>query len=277
MYLFRIFLLLLISLPSTLITATQKDNITRKLFFYRLSYQPDSTTDQKYQENFLLQVIGTKSLFTDIVNRKADSMEIAIREYQRKYKPSVYSFKGIPKAKFTYYIEKDLAKHDVSLFDKIGAKHFKVVDDRNLGWKLQNERRKIHDFNCQKATINLYGREWIAWFTHEIPINDGPYKFYNLPGLIVEISDNKNYYTFQLIKHSDSDNHFYQTHLPDYRTRKMVTTDMVSFYNGKMSYEASTVERLKNSMLGEALTQERIRQIRNRLKSNNNPLEKKPE
>ncbi len=59
--------------------------------------------------------------------------------------------------------------------------------------------------------------------------------------------------------------------------RKIVSTDKVSFYNGKASYDASTVERLKNSMLGEALTQERIRQIRNRLKSNNNPLEKKPE
>lgn len=277
MYLFKAFLLFFILIPTTFITASQIDSSKRKLFFYRLIYQPDSTDNQKYEESFLLQVNGTKSLFTDLVNRKADSMEVAIREYQRKYKPSVYSFKGVPKAKFTYYIEKDLAQHELSVFDKIGTKHFKFVDDRELVWKLHNVRRNIKGFNCQKATINLYGREWIAWFTNEFPINDGPYKFYNLPGLIVEISDNKNYYTFQLIKHSDSDNHLYQTHLPDYRTRKMVTTDMVSFYNGKMSYEASTVERLKNSMLGEALTPERIRQIRNRIKSNNNPLEKKPE
>lgn len=277
MKLLRFFILLLILLPTTLMHAAQNDSINRKLFFYRLSYQPDSTTDQKYQENFLLQVTGTKSLFTDLVNRKADSMEVAIREYQRKYKPSVYSFKGIPKPKFTYYVEKDLAKHEVSVFDKIGAKHFKVVDNRNLGWKLQNERRKIQGFNCQKATINLYGREWIAWFNHEIPINDGPYKFYNLPGFIVEISDSKNYYSFQLIKHSDTDKYLYQTQIPEYRMRKIVSTDKVSFYNGKASYEASTVERLKNSMLGEALTQERIKQIRDRLKNNNNPLEMKPE
>lgn len=258
-------------------TASQNDSINRKLFFYRLTYQPDSTDNQKYHENFLLQVNGTRSLFTDMINRKADSMEVAIREYHQKYKPSVYSFKGIPKAKFSYYIIKDLAKHEISVFDKIGTKHFKFGDNRKLVWKLHNERRKIQGFNCQRATINLYGREWIAWFTHEIPINDGPYKFYSLPGLIVEIADSKNYYSFQLIKYSDSDNHLYQTQIPDYRTRKMVATDKVSFYNGKTSYEASTIERLKNSMFGDALTQERIMQIRNRLKSNNNLLEIKPD
>jgi len=277
MNLLRIFVLLLILLPTTLMNASQNDSINRKLFFYRLSYQPDSTTEQKYHENFLLQVTGSKSLFTDIVNRKADSMEVSIREYQRKYKPSVYSFKGIPKAKFTYYIEKDLAKHELYVFDKIGTKHFNFVDDRKLDWTLHNERRKIQGFDCQKATIKLYGREWIAWFAHEIPINDGPYKFYNLPGLIVEISDSKNYFSFHLIKHSEADKDLYQTQLPDHRTRKMVITDKTSFYNGKSSYEASTVERLKNSLVGNTLTQERIKQIRYRLKSNNNLLEKKPE
>ena len=276
MNLIKIFLFFLILFPATLLTASQNDSINRKLFFYKLTYQPDSTNNQKSQENFLLQVTGTRSLFTDMVNRKADSMEVAIREYQQKYRPSIYSFKGVPKARFTYYIEKDLAKKELSVFDKIGTKHFKITDNQHLAWKLHNQRRNIQGFNCQKATITLYGREWIAWFTNEIPISDGPFKFHSLPGLIIEISDTKGYYSFQLIKHSVANNLLYQIQVPGYRTKKIISTDKVSFYTGKNSYEASTVDRLKNSIVGESLTQERIMQIRDRIKRNNNPLEKKP-
>jgi GLPGLI family protein len=43
----------------------------------------------------------------------------------------------------------------------------------------------------QKAT-NFGGRLWIiAWFNLEIPINEGPYKFRGLSGLIFEIGDSQ--------------------------------------------------------------------------------------
>ena len=41
-------------------------------------------------------------------------------------------------------------------------------------------------------------RKWFAWFTNEIPIQDGPYIFQGLPGLIVSISDDNNDYQFKL-------------------------------------------------------------------------------
>lgn len=46
---------------------------------------------------------------------------------------------------------------------------------------------KIGEFNTQKAETNFAGRKWIAWFTSDIPFQDGPYKFHGLPGLIVKI------------------------------------------------------------------------------------------
>lgn len=41
--------------------------------------------------------------------------------------------------------------------------------------------------------------EWTAWFTTELPISDGPYKFHGLPGLILKIYDKTNTYSFDII------------------------------------------------------------------------------
>ena len=44
------------------------------------------------------------------------------------------------------------------------------------------------------------GRECVAWFSKDIPLNEGPYKFRGLPGLIFEILDTRNQFIFKLIK-----------------------------------------------------------------------------
>jgi GLPGLI family protein len=49
--------------------------------------------------------------------------------------------------------------------------------------------------------VTYAGRDYKAWFTNEIPVSDGPYKFYGLPGLIVEIEDSKKQYTFELVSY----------------------------------------------------------------------------
>lgn len=40
------------------------------------------------------------------------------------------------------------------------------------------------------------GRNWTAWYTEDIPIQFGSYKFNGLPGLILEIYDDKEHYHF---------------------------------------------------------------------------------
>lgn len=40
---------------------------------------------------------------------------------------------------------------------------------------------------------------WEAWFTTEIPLPYGPYKFHGLPGLILEVYDTKNNFIFSFV------------------------------------------------------------------------------
>jgi hypothetical protein len=43
------------------------------------------------------------------------------------------------------------------------------------------------------------GKNWTAWFTDDIQIQDGPYKFSGLPGLILNIEDEKGDHAFNII------------------------------------------------------------------------------
>ena len=57
-----------------------------------------------------------------------------------------------------------------------------------FNWKLiSNESIKIMGYTCEKATLNFRGRDYIAFYTTELPISFGPWKFKGLPGLILNI------------------------------------------------------------------------------------------
>lgn len=79
-------------------------------------------------------------------------------------------------------------------FDKVYLTKYKCKPV----WKILQEKSTIFGYNAQKAETTFGGRHWIAWFTSEIPINDGPYKFYGLPGLILNIKDTEDNFIFSI-------------------------------------------------------------------------------
>lgn len=63
-------------------------------------------------------------------------------------------------------------------------------------WKISGETRQILSYSCQKAITTFRGRNYEAWFTPDIPLQEGPWKFRGLPGLILEVYDTQNQYFF---------------------------------------------------------------------------------
>lgn len=63
------------------------------------------------------------------------------------------------------------------------------------------------------------GREWTAWFTSEISIPDGPYKFYGLPGLILKISDKTNTHSFEMISVQKQKSNYFILNENDYKNQ----------------------------------------------------------
>lgn len=64
-------------------------------------------------------------------------------------------------------------------------------------WELHYDTLNISGYICQKATCRFRGRDYTAWFTMDIPISNGPWKFGGLPGLILKIYDVDNLYVFE--------------------------------------------------------------------------------
>ncbi len=89
----------------------------------------------------------------------------------------------------SYKVEKSHPSYKTVLITEIGNQSYRVTEDRPLGWKISSENKQVGEFKAQKATTQFAGRLWTAWFTSDIPFQDGPYKFHGLPGLIVEVSD----------------------------------------------------------------------------------------
>lgn len=69
----------------------------------------------------------------------------------------------------------------------------------NLNWQISTDTCTVIGYKCQKASVEFRGRKYVAWFTPDIPINLGPWKFNGLPGLILKIADIQNHYSFECI------------------------------------------------------------------------------
>lgn len=54
---------------------------------------------------------------------------------------------------------------------------------------LKDKKKKILGYECLQAKTKFRGREYTAYYTPEIPISAGPFKFFGLPGMILEIGE----------------------------------------------------------------------------------------
>ena len=67
-------------------------------------------------------------------------------------------------------------------------------------WKILEDTLTVAGYLCQKATCRFRGRNYTAWFAMDIPIQNGPWKFGGLPGLILKAYDSDKLYMFECVK-----------------------------------------------------------------------------
>ncbi|MGS0748557.1 GLPGLI family protein [Halpernia sp. GG3] len=170
-------------------------------FAYEYKFITDSTNRENVNKELMyLDITKEGSKFYSREVYVADSTMNAYYEKQiqatgRMDVNSKMSFGG---GKIRYKVFKTYPEYKTYFITRSGMDAYKVLDDRKIIWKISPEKEKIGEFMAQKASTEMFGRRWIAWFTTEIPLQDGPYKFHGLPGLIVKISDKSNTHNFEL-------------------------------------------------------------------------------
>lgn len=185
--------------------------------YYQLAKKkPDEKTP--YRIDTMLLDLGTEmSRFYDPGRLRRDSAVISrLNPADKNSVTGVKVFKGdtykeVPDMPGTvssnstegesYQIIKD-KKGNITVLDYPNHMSAKLLFEENLGqlnWKLEKGTDTIASYICQKATLNFRGRDYIAWFSPDIPVNEGPWKFSGLPGLILKIEDSHQLYSFTLI------------------------------------------------------------------------------
>lgn len=169
-------------------------------FVYQVTMKPDASDKNDIKtENTYLDISQDKSVFYSENRIKRDSIMQATfqsggaRSFNRDQMESLRS-------NINYSVEKDKKTQKTTFKDRIGRDVYTYEEDRPLNWKIASETTKIGDYKVQKAETEFGGRKWTAWFTTDLPYQDGPYKFGGLPGLIVKVEDDKGEYSFDLMK-----------------------------------------------------------------------------
>ncbi|MDR3227196.1 MAG: GLPGLI family protein, partial [Prevotellaceae bacterium] len=169
---------------------------------YTYKYVRDTTiasiTNLRYTDEMTLLIGKNISKFycygafqIDSLINECASGKMSISDY--------YGIKDNYKSGERTRIYKNYPQSKLTFTDRLSITNFLYQEDiPKQEWKIEKDTTTISGYKCQKATCTFRGREYIAWFTSEIKINTGPYKFWGLPGLIVNVYDTKKHYSFQL-------------------------------------------------------------------------------
>ncbi len=167
---------------------------------YEQKVLSDTTKSSKYTKNLMILQIGTNvSKYIGYLSFYTDSLEADDRKKQNdiniiealksgRYKRSsdmIHLFKNFPENKNT--ISNRIA-YDSYIYEE------EIIKPQ---WKIEKDKVTILGYDCIKATTTFCGRNYMVWFTPDIPISEGPWKFTGLPGLILRVHDDKGDVSFE--------------------------------------------------------------------------------
>lgn len=138
-------------------------------------------------------VFSEKKSIQNLISVEKTSIDTTyIEKYGKKYETTSTVNRS---SSITYYKNFDLKKYKVLFTRNEKETNVKEILP-SFNWKLINENKIINGFTCKKATTTntafKSNQSIVAWYTDEIPVNDGPMHYNGLPGFIIQIEINNN-------------------------------------------------------------------------------------
>lgn len=242
-------------------------------FIYDVVYKKDSTSNITTKENYILDIGTKETKYYTYDFFVADSLITNNIPFPKEMKLNTSDI-IVHKNNNNEFFQYDLLENTV----------LQLQTNDTQKWNLSQEKKNVKNLSLQKAITTWGGRNWTAWFAEEIPFQEGPYKFHGLPGLIVEIYDDKKNYHFELVrseKIKEEENQFIEM------SEKLgIPITWEKYKTAKLKYYESPVNFIKNSaenseqlylndgtIVSSKNSKEIDEQLRNSIRKYNNPIE----
>lgn len=97
----------------------------------------------------------------------------------------------------SYKCLKNFGEEKMTVWDSNMGDHCRYyVPMDDLHWEIADSTKTVMGYECQMAKADYHGRKWTAWFSMDVPVTDGPWQLYGLPGLIMEAASVDGDYSF---------------------------------------------------------------------------------
>lgn len=237
-------------------------------FIYSYQFQIDSTD---------IYTVGNDTMALEIKNDTSyfySTKTLKFNEFLTKLinqkNMNEFDLTNTPKAGLNYTFKTNFTNDSIQIFQDFQDFRFVYFENNSINWKLSQEKSDYQGLETQKATTTFKGRKYIAWFTTEIPISSGPYKFKGLPGLIVEIYDPKKTHHFKLIE-TKSNIKLPDNYLDGYT--KSTRVDFGRFYNEFVKDPMKSMIANGSFILSPESDKKYRDELNERNKKRNNPIE----
>lgn len=197
----KFILMLLISSIFSL-NADAQDTVSAKMEVrYLVSYVTDTVKNIVLEDTFCLRFNEEKSLFYESDTFMKDSLRYNdIAKWSDMMSKILTISYPRNKGEADYYVLTDYVQGTYIYQDRIAGGTYRYSDSLpSFDWQILPEYKDINGTKCQKAVGRYMGRKYEAWYATNLPVKACPWKFYGLPGLIVEVYDSKHLYSFKMV------------------------------------------------------------------------------
>jgi len=244
-------------------------------FTYNYTFKHDSLNIEYETEMEMILQIGKKhSSFTSKNMYLLDSISFSMPDYETSagFKKLVPYIQMYHTPRLCNYNLIKINNLNTTMYGTPSDAEYVAVDNRKILWNINfNTDTLIYGYKCKKATTHFAGRNYIAWFTHQIPIADGPYKFSGLPGLIIKIEDKEKQHCFSLIKANKPSSLKYVYYRDD---SDYITTSPENYVKAFHTYNSLLFDKISRNEIAFFNSEDDKVAALNRLMSKNNFIER---
>ena len=189
------FVLILVSV--TIFAQEILDNTAYYRAEYTYSYKKDSTKTGYFKDTWHLDICKSgHSYFYSRANQYRDSVSTALLANGEHWMDVAEKIRPLPKG-VSWSVDKRFAEGKYHYTNKLMTNFFRAIENLEMPqWKLSQDTLTLNGYLCHKATAVVAGRTWEVWYTPQIPVNDGPWLLWGLPGLILQAKDSNGYFKF---------------------------------------------------------------------------------